>query len=213
MPAGGGHPEVPEPARPPAAAVLAVAFLAGSVPFDNLAAHLVAHSDLRGVGSGTVSGTSLYEVAGFGPLAVAGCCSLAKGAAGPYLAGPGRRCLGALAAGASVIGHDWSPWLGGAGGRGIAPSLGAMTVAAPEGVVVLGAGLGLGRLLHHSALGTFIGALALFPLLARRGRPGVLLATSLVGPMLVKRVLGNDGRPPKDPGRLLRRLVFDRDRP
>lgn len=204
-------PVPPQRARPPAAVVLAVAFLAGSVPFDNVAAHLVAHSDLRRVGSGTVSGTSLYEVTGFGPLAVAGCASLAKGAAGPLLAGPDRKCLGALAAGASVIGHDWSPWLGGAGGRGIAPSLGAMAVLAPEGVAVLGAGLGLGRLVHNTALVSLFSALTLFPLLARRGRAGTLLAASLVGPMVVKRLFGNDGRLPRNPGRLFGRLAFDRD--
>jgi glycerol-3-phosphate acyltransferase PlsY len=52
--------------------VLASAYLAGSVPFSGLAARLVAGVDLRDHGTGTVSGTGLYEVAGFVPLALAG---------------------------------------------------------------------------------------------------------------------------------------------
>jgi hypothetical protein len=44
-------------------------FVAGSVPFSNLAAHRTRGVDLRDVGTGTVSGTALYEQAGFLPLA------------------------------------------------------------------------------------------------------------------------------------------------
>ncbi|MGH9113334.1 MAG: hypothetical protein ACRDZN_13730, partial [Acidimicrobiales bacterium] len=61
-------------ARPPAATVLGLAWLAGSIPFSNLAARARVGVDLREVGGGTVSGTALHEVAGFGPLAVAGVC-------------------------------------------------------------------------------------------------------------------------------------------
>ncbi len=83
----------------PAPVVLAAAFVCGSVPFSNIAARLVRGVDLRDVGTGTVSGTALHEVAGFGPLAVAGVLEVAKGSVGPLLAGrqrpelarPGRR--------------------------------------------------------------------------------------------------------------------------
>ena len=99
------------------AAVTGMAYLAGSIPFSNLVARRVRNVDLRSVGGGTVSGTSLYEIAGFGPLAVAGICDLGKGALGPVLAGPDRPVLSAVAAGAAVAGHDWSPFLGGAVGQ------------------------------------------------------------------------------------------------
>ena len=87
--------------------MLAASFLAGSIPFANLAARRLRGVDLRTTGSGTVSGTSLYRVAGFGPLAVVGCLELAKGAVGPLLAGSRRPGLGAGATGLAVTGHNW----------------------------------------------------------------------------------------------------------
>jgi glycerol-3-phosphate acyltransferase PlsY len=53
-------------------AVLGLSFLAGSTPSSNIAARRRASVDLRDVGTGTVSGSALYRVAGFGPLALSG---------------------------------------------------------------------------------------------------------------------------------------------
>lgn len=193
--------------------VLAVSFAAGAVPFSGLAARLLAGVDLRRRGSGTVSGTGLFEVAGFGPLAVAGSLDVAKGAVGPLLAGRHRPVLSALAAGAAVAGHNWSPLLGGAGGRGISPALGATLACAPEGSLVLGGALGAGRLVRQTGLSCFAAIVALFPVLhRRRGRPGLVLAASLALPMLGKRLLGNAPPPRRGRGRaLLTRLLLDRD--
>jgi glycerol-3-phosphate acyltransferase PlsY len=160
-----------------------------------------------------VSGTGLYEVAGFKPLALAGSLDVAKGAIGPLLAGRRRPYLAAVAAGAAVAGHNWSPLLGGAGGRGISTALGATLAAAPEGTVVLGAGLGGGRLVRQTGLASFAAIVALFPVLWwRRGLPGAALALCLAVPMLAKRLLGNAPPPPGDRGAVLRsRLLYDRD--
>lgn len=191
----------------------ALSYVFGSVPFSQLAARAVAGADLREVGSGTVSGTGLYEVAGFGPLAAAGVLEVAKGAVGPALCGRTRPLLGAVSAAAAITGHDWSPWLRGAGGRGLSPALGAMLVLAPEGAVVLAAGMAVGRLVRQSGLTTILAASALVPLLwRRRGAPGAALACSVLLPMGVKRVLGN--APVTGPAawkRRTHRLVFDRD--
>ena len=177
--------------------VVAAAFIAGSVPFSNLAARRLRGVDLRTTGSGTVSGTSLYRVAGFGPLAVVGCLELAKGAVGPLMAGRRRPDLGA----------------GAAGGRGISPALGGLLVLAPEGAAVLAVGLAGGRLSGHTALGSFLAMLGLAPALAvTRGRQGAWTGVAIVAPLLAKRLLGNG--PPEGRSRLgiyLRRLVLDRD--
>src|SRR2546423_4428071 len=111
--------------------VLSAAYVSGAIPFSNLMATRRRGVDLRDVGSGTVSGTSLYQVAGFGALAVAGICDIAKGAVGPALAGRDRPVLQAAACGVAVVGHNWSPFLGGAGGRGVSPAVGALRAAAP----------------------------------------------------------------------------------
>jgi glycerol-3-phosphate acyltransferase PlsY len=189
------------------------AWLAGSIPFSNIAARARAGVDLREVGGGTVSGTALHSVAGFGPLAVAGALDVAKGAAGPLLAGRDRPMLGAVACAAGVAGHNWSPWLGGAGGRGISVAMGGLLVANWPGTVVLALGLAGGRLGRQTGLGSFVSDLALTPVLARtRGRAGLVAGVGVAGLILAKRVAGN--RPPAVPGAAvyLHRLVFDCDR-
>jgi glycerol-3-phosphate acyltransferase PlsY len=189
-------------------------FLAGSIPFSYLAARRLAGVDLRLVGSGTVSGSGLYELAGFGPLAAAGVLEVAKGAVGPALAGRGRPAVTAAAAGAAVIGHNWSPWLRGAGGRGLSPALGALTVTAPVGVACLLGGMAGGRLARQTGLGSLFGALASVPVAGRvHGRAAAWAAAATVGPMLVKRAAGN--RRPSSPGPTTYgwRLLLDRDSP
>lgn len=201
------------PGRVPGGAVLAASFLVGSVPFSGLAARAVAGVDLRHVGSGTVSGTSLYDVAGFAPLAVAGSLDVAKGAVGPWMAGPGRRGLGALAAGAAICGHNWSPFLNGAGGRGISPALGSLAVLAPEGAALLVGALAGGRVARQTGAAVFGALVGLVPLLGRRrGRTGVLTAACVVVPMVAKRLAGNRAPRAGATGHvLLWRLVLDRD--
>jgi glycerol-3-phosphate acyltransferase PlsY len=192
--------------------VLGVAYLAGAVPFSNLMARARTGRDLRGVGTGTVSATGLGSVAGFGPMALAGLADVAKGTAGPLLAGPDRPVLSALAGGAAVCGHNWSVFLRGAGGRGISPALGALAVRNPLGSAVLLTGLGVGRGFRQTGLGCFVAGVVLVPVLHRaRGREGAIAGAAVVVPMLAKRALGN--RPPEHGAAVtyLARVVFDRD--
>jgi glycerol-3-phosphate acyltransferase PlsY len=209
------HPHTASRRRPqglPAPVVVGAAWLAGSVPFSNFAARHRADVDLRDVGTGTVSGTALYDVAGFGPLAVAGVCDVAKGAVGPLLAGRDRPVLGAVAATAGVAGHNWSPWLRGAGGRGLSVALGAFLPLAWPGTVVLALGLAGGRLRRQTGLGSFIAAALVVPVVARtHGRSGAIAGAGIVGALLAKRMTGN--RPParRTAAVYLHRLVFDHD--
>lgn len=196
----------------PAVVVVFVAFWAGSVPCSNLAARWTRGVDLREVGSGTVSGTALYRVAGFPALALAGIADVAKGALGPALAGSGRPTLAALAGAAAVVGHNWSPFLRGAGGRGIAPALGALLVQAWPGAVLLLVGLVLGKAFGQTGLGGFAAEVLLAPaLLVVDGPAAAFAGVAIVVPMLVKRVVGN--RRPAHPGlhAYLTRLLYDRE--
>ena len=194
-------------------AVVAASYLVGAVPFSNLMAGRRRGVDLRTVGSGTVSGTSLYSVAGFGALATAGICDVAKGSVGPLLAGRERPALQAMACGVTVAGHNWSPFLGGAGGRGISPAIGALAATAPAGAVALLVGMTLGRLGGETAIGSLVADVTLVPLLARTdGRRGKLAGAAVVGVMVAKRLAGNA---PAADGHKWRtyvsRLVLDRD--
>jgi len=196
-----------------AAAILVLSFAAGSIPFSYLAGRRARGVDLRRVGTGTVSGTSLYRVAGFGPLAAAGVLEVAKGAVGPAVAtAAGRPAVAALAAGAAVVGHNWSPFLRGAGGRGISPALGALLVVAWPGAVLLLAGMILGKVFGETAVGALVAEIALTPVLAlTHGAVGALAAVSVAIPMLVKRVVGNAPAAPPRGQTYRNRILFDRD--
>jgi acyl phosphate:glycerol-3-phosphate acyltransferase len=192
-------------------AVVSLAYAAGSVPFAQLVANLKHTTDLRRHGVGTVSASGLKDVAGVGPLIAAGVLDVAKGTLGPLLARPAHRpTLAAVAGAAAVVGHNWSPLLRGAGGRGISPAMGALLVIAPEGAAVLLGGLIAGRLARQTALGALVADLALVPVLARtRGCTGATVGAAVLVPMLAKRLLGN--APAATPNTYLWRLLFDRD--
>ena len=195
-----------------AAAILVISFFLGAIPFSNLVARATRGTDLRDVESGTVSGTSLFHVAGFGALAVAGVLDVGKGMVGPLLAGPDRPVLAAFAVAAVVAGHDWSPFLRGAGGRGFAPSLGGLLVTAWPGTVLLLASLVIGLAIRQTGLTMFVAVVLLTPVLAiTNGPAGALTGAAVAVPMLTKRVMGNRPAPAPRSRVYLRRLVFDRD--
>jgi glycerol-3-phosphate acyltransferase PlsY len=193
--------------------VIAVAYLAGSIPFSNIAAHWRRGVDLRDVGSGTVGGSALFKLTDFGTLSLFGIFEVAKGAVGPLLAGPSAHpVVAADAGGAAVIGHNWSPWLRGAGGRGFAVALGALLVTAWTAAVLLLVGLIVGVIVKQTGLCVFVAELGIVPVATlTTGVAGALAGIAIVVPMLVKRVMGN--RPPEVAGVqvYLERLVFDRE--
>jgi glycerol-3-phosphate acyltransferase PlsY len=193
-------------------AVLA-GFAAASIPFSNVAARATRGVDLREHGGGTVSGTGLFEVAGFAPLAVAGIFEVAKGSVGAALARREGAHTVALASAAAVCGHNWSPWLRGAGGRGLSPAIGALLVAAPAGAAVLLGGMAVGRLAGETAIGVLVADAVLVPVVARvHGRDAALAAAAVLVPMIVKRLAGNRPLPETGRAQVLRnRLLLDRD--
>ena len=192
-------------------AVLATSYLAGGIPFAQIVARLTSTTDLRDHGVGTVSASGLKDVAGVGPVIVAGVLDVAKGTVGPLLAGAQKRpTLATIAVAVAVTSHNWSPFLRGAGGRGISPAMGALLVVAPEGAAVLLAGVAAGRALGESALGALAAYAALAPALARtRGHAGRVTAAAVLAPIVVKRLVGN--RRATAPRTYVWRLLLDRD--
>lgn len=194
------------------AVVVARSYLIGSIPFAGLLARFARNVDLREVGSGTVSGTGLYRVAGWQMLFVGGTLDLLKGTLVVLLvdrADPGLRATAAVAV---VAGHNWSGFLRGAGGRGLSPALGATLVQAPEATAVLGAGLAAGKLAGQTGLGSFV-AQAVLPwvLWRRRGNRGLVLGIALTAVMWLKRIAGNSRSPEGGIVNYGRRLFLDHD--
>jgi glycerol-3-phosphate acyltransferase PlsY len=113
---------------------IVAAFLIGSVPTGYLLVRWVRGGDVRTAGSGNIGATNVYRTAGEaaglttfvldavkGILAVVACA--VPGAPTPWIeAGAGL---------AAVLGHAYSPWLRGHGGKGVATAAGATAVLAP----------------------------------------------------------------------------------
>lgn len=189
------------------------AFLLGSVPFSRYVTHLAAGTDLRRVGSGTVSASGVYQVAGIGPFLLVCLLDVGKGTAAAMLARRSNTATAAAAAGLVVVGHAWSPLLRGAGGRGVLPAIGALGVAHAPGAALLIGGIAVGRVHGDTAPGCFVAQTLLTPFLALTGgRRGALLGAATAVPMLAKRLLGNRGfRRRTSAATYLTRAVYDRD--
>ena len=111
---------------------LAIGAIAGSIPFSWLLYRLRTGGDLRREGSGNPGATNLLRSAGIGWGLLGLALDSGKGAAAVLLASPlGGEPAAVAAAVGAVVAHVYSPWLGGAGGKGVATAAGAFAVLAP----------------------------------------------------------------------------------
>jgi len=115
---------------------LAIAFLSGSVPFGYLFARWRG-IDVRQVGSGNIGATNVARSAGrsLGLLTLA--ADSAKGVLPTWAAwrSSGSEELAAAVAVTATLGHVFSPWLRGRGGKGVATAAGAFGVVAPKSLI------------------------------------------------------------------------------
>jgi glycerol-3-phosphate acyltransferase PlsY len=135
-----------------------IGYLCGSIPFGYLYVRLVKGEDIRTVGSGRTGGTNSLRAAGLGVGLATSFSDVGKGALGIILS---RWLLSsqlstellpwalALAGVMSVIGHNWSVFMGWRGGAGTGPNVGWGTALwwpmLPIAIVVMsGMLLGLG---------------------------------------------------------------------
>jgi len=116
---------------------LAVGGAIGSVPFAWLLYRLATGGDLRDEGSGNPGATNLNRAAGLAWGTAALALDAGKGAlavlVAPLLAGDAASIPAALGA---VLGHVFTPWLSGRGGKGVATAAGAFVVLAPAATAV-----------------------------------------------------------------------------
>lgn len=199
--------------------IIIFGYLCGSIPTAYLAARWTKRMDLRQYGSGTVSGSMVYEHVSKLMVVPVGLFDIFKGALPAWLAiWLGFSDAVAVAAGlAAVAGHNWPIYLRFSGGRGLSPFMGLLLVIFPWGVLWMLVFLGIGFALGDSAPWA-IASLVSMPLLVyvMNGSPYaywsllvMLMITS------VKRLEANRrALPPAGPDRtkvLIRRLFFDRD--
>ncbi|KGN35480.1 glycerol-3-phosphate acyltransferase [Knoellia subterranea] len=120
--------------------------------------------DVAQVGSGNPGATNLGRVAGKKWGVIVGVLDILKGVVPTFVV---LRTMGtwvALVAGvACVLGHIYSPYLGGRGGKGVATSMGAILVILP-----------------WIALASFVVFLVTLPFVSRLGNASVVAATFLL---------------------------------
>ena len=127
--------------------VAIVSFLLGSIPFGLVISKTVYKRDLREVGSGNIGTTNAIRAVGklggyvvflldFGKGILSGVIALAVAHAmgvDPYMS----RILAAESFLACILGHMFTPWLKGKGGKGIAVGVGSMFITMGPLIAVL----------------------------------------------------------------------------
>jgi glycerol-3-phosphate acyltransferase PlsY len=204
----------------PAVGLIVFGYLAGSIPTAYLAGRWLRGIDLRQYGSGTVSGSMVWEHVARWAVVPVGLFDIAKAAFPTWLAMRlGMGSAVAVSAGmAAAVGHNWPLYLKFTGGRGLSPMLGVWLVMYPWADLWMLASLAIGYLVSNAAWA--LAGLITLPLLARvTGGPGVVtpIAASMLLLTLIKRLEANRRPlPASGPERtrvILRRIFLDRDIP
>jgi glycerol-3-phosphate acyltransferase PlsY len=149
------------------AALAVAAYLLGSLPSAYLVVRLARGTDIRRADSGNVGALNAFRATGSGWVGAAVLVlDVGKGVLAVLLAGPGAGlATQSLVATLAVAGHNWTPWLRGRGGKGLATAAGSLTVITPLSVPLWGVLWAIGYVTSgYIALGTVI-ATALLPVL------------------------------------------------
>lgn len=201
------------------ALLIVAAYLIGSIPTAYLVSRWLKGIDLRRYGSGTVSGSMVWEHVARWAILPVGLFDLGKATLSAWL---GLRLeLGmtvAAAAGlAATVGHNWPLYLRFTGGRGLGCFLGVWLVIFPWGFPWMLVFLAVGWLLGDSAPFALVSLLTM-PVLAHfTSGPAIVapLAAAMLLLTFLKRLEANRRPlPPPGPERrqvILRRLFLDRD--
>lgn len=116
------------------------AFFLGAIPFSWILARLFGGLDIRTVGSGNVGATNVARSLGYGIGVTALLLDAAKGVAAVLLArhlfGAEALTAQAAAGGLAVLGHNFTPFLGFRGGKGVATGAGVLGALSPPVLLI-----------------------------------------------------------------------------
>ena len=193
----------------------AVAYAIGSVPVAYLAGRLTG-VDLRERGSGNVGASNVWQSASRWLVVPVGLAQITQGAGAVAVGwafdqGDGMIIACGIAA---VVAHDWNPWLGFEGGRGIGATIGVLLAAGAWEVLAVFIVISVIGIPRAVPLMMAMGLVAM-PLAAPfAGYDAEVVAglAALAAIAFAKRLTANgppDASAPRDVW--LNRLVFDRD--
>jgi len=182
------------------AAVIAVSYLVGSIPFGYIAGRVLKGIDVRDFGSGATGATNVMRTLGRGPFALVLAADALKGY-GPVLVtwflfeSHDLQVASGLAA---VLGHDFPLYIGFRGGRGVATSFGVYAaLALPVSLSLLAAGLFIILTFRYMSLMSIVtvplGALALLVLAVVEGGDHYTYSKAVFGAFATALVLLRHG--------------------
>lgn len=177
--------------------------------------------DLRRYGTGNVGSSNLGEQLGLGWKIVTGLLDVGKGALPVALARVGGlEWPSVIGAGlATVVGHNWSAYLGWAGGRGVATALGVLWAWDGRLAALLLACFAVGAVIRRGGPGSLLGFIGLGPAAWALGAPPPVAfgAAGLALLIAMKRLEANRLPLPAEPRArrtvLWHRIWLDRDVP
>jgi glycerol-3-phosphate acyltransferase PlsY len=122
------------------AAFITASFLFGSIPFGYIVSKNLAGIDIRSMGSGNIGSTNVGRFVGRKAALITQCLDITKGLiptlvalliTGYHSSVPVNQNFPLVVALAAVCGHNFTPWLGFRGGKGVNTTLGATLLLAP----------------------------------------------------------------------------------
>ena len=200
-----------------AIATVVASYGIGAIPIPYLTGRMTKGIDIRGVGSGNVGASNVWQSVSKALVVPVGLAQIAQGLTAVLIAKAAGQSGGVQAAAgvAVLLASDWNPWLRFAGGRGVGQTIGVLLALAPWAlgafIIVALLGVALREIPQFVAL-----ALIATPIAAAiSGEPAPIIAgcTALATIAMVKRVLAN-GAPERAcprPRVWLIRLAYDRD--
>jgi glycerol-3-phosphate acyltransferase PlsY len=195
--------------------LLLISYLLGSIPSGYLAGKWIKGIDLRSYGSGTVSGSMVWEHVAKWAVVPVGLFDIFKGTLATWLGlrlGLGE-VTAMLAGFAAIIGHNWPIFLHFHGGRGVSPFLGELLIIFPWGVPIVLAGLALGNIFKSPAVPLFV--VMILPIFAKASPIVLWSAAGMTVITVIKRLEANRRPLPTNPVDrrkvILRRIFLDRD--
>ncbi len=188
------------------------AYLLGAVPFAQILARING-VDLRKVGSGNVGAGNLRTTVGLPWAILAGVLDGLKGLVPVWLSlraglGPGAAGLVGVAA---VIGHNWSIFMRGRSGRGLATAFGLILALNPA-LAVWTTGWAIAGWKIGGGLAGFVGwgLLPIVSIALGSPAPESLLIALLSVVLISRRMQGNLGDETDGPSMMLR-AIYDKD--
>ena len=161
--------------------IVVLAYLLGAIPFGLIISRRVAHVDIREHGSGNVGATNVFRTLGARPGLITAILDMSKAALSVLLAvfiiGDEVFMVGGqdihvqlaqiLAAIWSMVGHNWSVYIGFKGGKGVASFFGGLLVIHwVVALIGMAAGTIIALTTRYVSLGSMLAAVCVLLILA-----------------------------------------------